>query len=66
MRGAMIRVLIIDEVPLICNVLASMLKEEPDLQVVGCATTLEEAGFTWRNVIWRWSARPYLVTRRCS
>jgi DNA-binding NarL/FixJ family response regulator len=39
----MIRVLIIDEVPLICSVLASMLKEEPDLEVVGCATTLEEA-----------------------
>ena len=39
----MIHVLIIDEVPLICSVLASILKEEPDFQVVGCASTLDEA-----------------------
>jgi two-component system, NarL family, nitrate/nitrite response regulator NarL len=39
----MIRVLIIDEVPLISNVLAAMLKEEPDIRVVGCVTNLDEA-----------------------
>lgn len=38
----MIRVLIFDEVPLISNVLASILQEEPDIKVVGCATGLED------------------------
>lgn len=39
----MIRVLVIDEILLICNVVASMLKEEKDIDVIGCATTVEEA-----------------------
>src|SRR5688572_26717026 len=39
----MIRVLVISEVLLICNIVASILKEEEDIKVVGCVTTLEEA-----------------------
>ena len=39
----MISVLIIDEMPLICNVLASILNEEPDIEVKGCATTFDDA-----------------------
>jgi DNA-binding NarL/FixJ family response regulator len=39
----MIRVLVISEVLLICNIVASILKEEKDIKVVGCVTTLEEA-----------------------
>ncbi|MCA1554003.1 MAG: response regulator transcription factor, partial [Chloroflexi bacterium] len=38
-----IRVLIVDEVRLMGNVTASVLKTEHDLEVVGCATTLDEA-----------------------
>jgi DNA-binding NarL/FixJ family response regulator len=39
----MIGVLVVDEILLICNVVASMLREEKDIHVVGCATTVEEA-----------------------
>ena len=39
----MIRVLVISEVLIICNIVASILKEEKDIKVVGCVTTLEEA-----------------------
>jgi two-component system, NarL family, nitrate/nitrite response regulator NarL len=39
----MVRVLVISEVLLICNIVASMLKEEQDIKVVGCVTTLKEA-----------------------
>ena len=39
----MIHVLVISEVLLICNIVASILKEEQDIKVVGCVTTLEEA-----------------------
>ena len=39
----MIRVLIIDEVALIADVMSSILKEEADMKVVSCATTLDEA-----------------------
>ena len=39
----MIRVLVISEVLLICNIVASILKEEQGIKVVGCVTTLEEA-----------------------
>ena len=39
----MIRVFIIDEVPLISGVMATILQEESDIKVVGCATNLDEA-----------------------
>ncbi len=39
----MIRVLVISELLLICNIVASMLKEEKDIRVTGCVTSLEEA-----------------------
>jgi DNA-binding NarL/FixJ family response regulator len=42
-EASMIRVLVISEVLLICNIVASILKEEQDIKVVGCVTTLEEA-----------------------
>ena len=38
----MIRVLIVDEVRLMCDAMASVLDEEPDIQVVGCATSVSE------------------------
>jgi DNA-binding NarL/FixJ family response regulator len=39
----MIRVLIVNSSRLMCNVLASTLEDEPDITVVGCATTADEA-----------------------
>ncbi len=39
----MIRLLIVDEVRLLCNVIASVMRNEPDIDVVGCATTHKEA-----------------------
>jgi DNA-binding NarL/FixJ family response regulator len=45
----MIRVFIIDEVPLISGVLATILQEEPDIKVVGCATSLDEAVSLLKN-----------------
>src|SRR5262245_2729527 len=39
----MIRVLIVEEVRAICEVIATVLRAEPDIEVSGCATTLEEA-----------------------
>lgn len=39
----MARVLIVDEVRLSCHVMAQVLAEEPDLEVVGLATSAEEA-----------------------
>ncbi len=42
-RLEMIRVLLVHEVPLMCNVIASVLEEEPDIEVVESATTVEEA-----------------------
>src|SRR3989304_5215006 len=38
----MIRVLIVDEVRLMCDAITSVLDEEPDIQVVGCATSVSE------------------------
>src|SRR5712692_9670566 len=38
-----IRVLVVDEVRLMGNVTASVLKNESDIEVIGCATTLDEA-----------------------
>ncbi|MGC9358378.1 MAG: LuxR C-terminal-related transcriptional regulator [Anaerolineae bacterium] len=39
----MIRVLIVNEIRLMCNVIASVLEEEDDIDVIGSATTLDEA-----------------------
>lgn len=39
----MIRVLVVDEVRLMAHVAASVLKNEPDIEVIGCAATAEEA-----------------------
>lgn len=39
----MIRVLIVEEVRAICEIIATVLRAEPDVEVVGCATHLEEA-----------------------
>jgi len=39
----MIRVLLVNEIPLTCNAIASVLEEEADMTVVGCAHTPEEA-----------------------
>jgi two-component system nitrate/nitrite response regulator NarL len=39
----MIRILLVNETRLVANVIASVLEDEPDIQVVGTATTAEEA-----------------------
>jgi DNA-binding NarL/FixJ family response regulator len=39
----MIRVLIVDQIPLFCHVLAAVVEDEPDMQVVGCTTSVDEA-----------------------
>lgn len=39
----MIRVLLVNEIRLMCNVLTAALKDEPDILVVGSATTVDEA-----------------------
>ena len=41
--GAMIRVLLVNQIRLLCNVLAAVLEDEPDMEVVGCATSVTEA-----------------------
>lgn len=39
----MIRVLLVNEMQLMCNVITAALEDEPDIRVVGCATNVEEA-----------------------
>ena len=39
----MIRVLIVEEVRAICEVIATVLRSEPDIEVTGCATNFDEA-----------------------
>jgi two-component system, NarL family, nitrate/nitrite response regulator NarL len=39
----MIRVLIVDPVRLMCHVLRAVLEDEIDIEVIGCATSVEEA-----------------------
>lgn len=39
----MIHVLLVNEIRLMCNVLIAALEDEPDIKVVGCATSIEEA-----------------------
>jgi DNA-binding NarL/FixJ family response regulator len=39
----MIRVLVVEEVRTICEIIGTVLRSEPDLEVVGCATGIDEA-----------------------
>lgn len=39
----MIQVLLVNEIRLMCNVLTAALKDEPNIRVVGCATSVDEA-----------------------
>lgn len=39
----MIHVLLVNEIRLMCNVLTAALEDEPDIKVVGCATSVDEA-----------------------
>jgi DNA-binding NarL/FixJ family response regulator len=39
----MIRILIVTEIELIANVVSSTLVQEPDIEVIGCATSVDEA-----------------------
>ena len=39
----MIQVLLVNEIRLMCNVLNAALEDEPDIKVVGCATSYKEA-----------------------
>jgi DNA-binding NarL/FixJ family response regulator len=39
----MINVLVVHEFPLMCNVISSVLDDEPDIQVIGFATSVDEA-----------------------
>jgi DNA-binding NarL/FixJ family response regulator len=39
----MIQVLLVNEIRLMCNVLSAALEDEPDIKVVGCATSYKEA-----------------------
>lgn len=41
--GSMIRVLLVNQIRLLCHVLAALLEEESDMKVVGCATSVGEA-----------------------
>ena len=41
--GAIIRVLLVNQIRLLGNVLAAVLEDEPDMEVVGCATSVDEA-----------------------
>ncbi len=38
-----IRVLIVDDIPLMANIVADMLNDEPDIEVAACATTVGQA-----------------------
>jgi DNA-binding NarL/FixJ family response regulator len=40
---ATIRVLLVNQIRLLGNVLAAVLEDEPDMEVVGCATSVDEA-----------------------
>ena len=37
------RILLVNEIRLLCNLLASVLEDEPDMEVAGCATSVEDA-----------------------
>lgn len=46
----MINVLLVNELQLMCNLIASALEDEADIKVVGCATSIEEALNKARNI----------------
>jgi DNA-binding NarL/FixJ family response regulator len=39
----MIRVVLVNAIRILCNVIAAVLDNEPDIEVVGCTTTMDEA-----------------------
>jgi two-component system, NarL family, nitrate/nitrite response regulator NarL len=39
----MIRVVLVNAIRILCNVIAAVLENEPDIEIVGCATTTDEA-----------------------
>lgn len=41
--GAIVRVLLVNQIRLLGNVLAAVLEDEPDMEVVGCAMSADEA-----------------------
>lgn len=41
--GTMIRILLVNQIRLLSNVMAAVLEDEPDIEVVGCATSVGEA-----------------------
>jgi DNA-binding NarL/FixJ family response regulator len=43
MANQYIKVLLVNEIRLMCSVIASALEDEPDIDIIGCATTIEEA-----------------------
>ena len=43
MQDQVIRLLLVHNVPLMCNLIAAALEDERDIVIVGCATTVEEA-----------------------
>jgi DNA-binding NarL/FixJ family response regulator len=43
MANQCIKVLLVNEIRLMCNVIASALEDETDIDIIGCATTVDEA-----------------------
>jgi DNA-binding NarL/FixJ family response regulator len=43
MANQCINVLLVNEIRLMCNVIASVLEDEDDIDIIGCATTIDEA-----------------------
>lgn len=41
--GTMIRILLVNQIPLTCHLIAAVLQDEPDMEVVGSATSMVEA-----------------------
>lgn len=39
----MIRIALVNAIRILCNVTAAVLENEPDIEIVGCATTMDEA-----------------------
>ena len=48
----MIKILIVHEFPLMCNIISSVLDNEPDIKIVGCTSRVEEViGWIGRNEV---------------
>lgn len=41
--ATMIRILLVNQIPLLCHVIAAVLEDEPDMEVIGCASAVGEA-----------------------